>query len=103
MRNRSYAIPDSLHDRLRDAVWHTRTAEDGYANHSELVRAAIESEVSRLEAAYNGGRPFPAATGRVSRGPSPQGAARGAVIRQRLRAAKQAAQAQGDGQESHEE
>ncbi|MFC9431483.1 hypothetical protein [Streptomyces sp. NPDC056987] len=90
VKSTSFSLPPSLIARLRSAQWHTQVQPDGYYNISELVRHVINNEVTRLERAYNGGQPFPA-VGRLSTGPSPRGAVRGAEIRALNRQRKTAA------------
>ncbi|MDJ0345907.1 hypothetical protein QMK19_35325 [Streptomyces sp. H10-C2] len=96
VKSHSFSLPDSLMARLRAAVWHTQTKEDGYENASQLVREVLADEIERLEAKYNRGRPFPS-VGRLRTGPSPEGAVRGAQIRAaNRRAAKEAGGSSGD-------
>ncbi|MDF2260944.1 ParB family protein [Streptantibioticus ferralitis] len=85
MKPQTYSMTEPLIERLKSAVWHTIQKPDGYHNVSQLVRAAVDQEVTRLEAKYNHGRPFPKVTTRLPTGPSPEGAMRGAQIRARNR------------------
>lgn len=45
-------------DRIRGAILHTMTSE-GVRSLSQFLDAAAMKEVERLEAKYNGGKPFP--------------------------------------------
>lgn len=45
-------------DRVRGAILHTMTTE-GWRTLSDFINHAVMTEVERLEAKYNGGKPFP--------------------------------------------
>jgi hypothetical protein len=59
---RSWYVDRELWERGRNAVAHTRLIDGEAGSYGELVERALRREVERLEAAYNGGHPFPAAT-----------------------------------------
>jgi len=61
-----------LQERARAAFIHTRNAE-GDESFSQLVAKAIDAEVSRREALYNGGRPFTGGVGPLPAGRPMQG------------------------------
>ena len=62
-----YQEPEDT-DRVRGAILHTMTTE-GSRNLTQFINAAVMREVERLEAKYNGGRPFPP----IGPGELPQG------------------------------
>jgi hypothetical protein len=72
---RSFYLPRELVDRARAAVLATMTEPGEAYNVSELAGRGLEAEVSRLEAAYNEGKPFPPVDS-VPSGPSPAGVER---------------------------
>lgn len=45
--------------RIRAAWWHTQTQADGWPSLSEMTEQVLLAEAARLEAAHNGGQPFP--------------------------------------------
>ncbi|MGP5342116.1 ParB family protein [Glutamicibacter arilaitensis] len=57
-------------DRVRGAILHTMISE-GNRNLSQFIHKAVMKEVERLEAEYNGGKPWPS----VKANDMPQGAA----------------------------
>lgn len=57
-------------DRVRGAILHTMISE-GNRNLSQFIHKAVMKEVERLEAEYNGGKPWPA----VKANDMPKGAA----------------------------
>lgn len=72
---RSFYLPRDLVDRARAAV-HATAARPGESyNLSELATRVLLAEVLRLEAAYNGGLPFPPVDS-VPSGPGPAGVER---------------------------
>lgn len=56
-RSMSFYAHESTHKRARAAYRHTRHLE-GDESYSDMVEKALEAEVARREAAYNGGKPF---------------------------------------------
>lgn len=64
-----YQDPDDT-DRIRGAILHTMVSE-GNRTLSQFMQKVSMAEVERLEAKYNGGKPFPS----VKPGDLPQGAA----------------------------
>lgn len=71
----SYYIPIATHARLTAAWAGTRDLPDAAASVSDLVARLLEAEAERLESAFNGGQPFPAAPQRA-RGVDPEAARR---------------------------
>lgn len=53
-----YQAPEDT-DRVRGAIIHT-TSSEGPRSLSQFIHQAVMTEVERLEAKYNGGKPFPA-------------------------------------------
>ena len=86
MRQRSFYLADSLHERMRAAVWACGRLPGEAENGSQLVARAIAAELDRLEQRYNRGKPFPPPPGRLPSGPSIAGAMRGARLRAEARA-----------------
>ena len=72
---RSFYLSRDLVDRARAAVWATMQRPGEAYNVSQLAGRGLEAEVRRLEATYNGGRPFPPVR-HVPSGPSPEGVER---------------------------
>ncbi len=62
-----YQDPEDT-NRMRGAILHTMTTE-GSRTLTQFINAAVLAEVERLEAKYNGGRPFPP----IGPGELPQG------------------------------
>jgi hypothetical protein len=59
---RSWYIDREVWERGRNAVAHTRLIAGEAGSYGELVERALRREIQRLEAAYNDGEAFPAAT-----------------------------------------
>jgi Centromere-binding protein ParB C-terminal len=59
---RSWYIDRDVWERGRNAVAHTRLIEGEAGSYGELVERALRREVERLEASFNGGKPFPSST-----------------------------------------
>jgi hypothetical protein len=55
----SLQLRRSLKRRAQTAVLRTGGYEDGYRSFASLVEGALERELSRLEAEFNAGQPFP--------------------------------------------
>lgn len=85
MRGRTIGFPDSLYERAKAAMWHTRTQPGAAQTLNAFIRLAVETAVRRLEAEHNDGQPFPRVD-RLPTGPGIEGAARGAQLRARQRA-----------------
>lgn len=62
-----YQSPEDT-NRVRGAIIHT-TSREGPRSLSQFIHQAVMKEVERLEAKYNGGKPFPG----VAAGELPQG------------------------------
>lgn len=58
-----FNLPEDLCERARNAVWHL--ADRIGVNLSSLAEGVLAAEVTRLENAYNDGKPFPKRKGRL--------------------------------------